>query len=153
VGGIQGTMGNWDYQGALSYIANRELPYHAGGEPSASAFLPLLRNGVINPFGPNTPEVLDRMRATQIIGRDSDNRASHYGGDFRMSSEMGSLRGGPFGVAVGMEARRENLDMVNAEFLYTGDILGGGGVQPSFTGANRTVASAYAEVNAPFANS
>lgn len=152
VGGVQGTMGNWDYQGALSYIANREVPYHAGGEPSATAFLPLLRNGVINPFGPNTPQVLDQMRATQVIGQDSDNRASHYGGDFRMSSEMGSLRGGPIGVALGLEARRENLEMVNSEFLYTGDILGGGGAVPSFTSANRKVASIYAELNAPLTN-
>lgn len=153
VGGLQGVLGAWDYQAALSYIANREVPYHSSGELSAAAFLPMVRNGIVNPFGPNAPEVIAQMRNAQIVGQDSDNRASHYGGDFRVSRELGSLPAGPIGIALGIEARRETLEMVNAEFLYTGDILGGAGALPSFTTSNRKVASAYGEVNAPLTDS
>jgi iron complex outermembrane receptor protein len=146
---MQGSVRDWDYQAAVSYVANREVPYHVSGEVSEAAFGPLLRSGVVNPFAPNSAEVLRQMQATQIVGQDSDNRASNYGADFKVTREVASLAAGPLAVAFGGEARRERLEMVNAEFLYTGDIVGGTGALPSFTASNRKVASLYAEANVP----
>ena len=149
VAGMKGTMAEWDYEGAVSYVRNRQVPYHVSGEVSRAAFLPLINSGAVNPFGYNTEDVLSQLGAMQITGKDSDNRASNFGGDFKMTRELGATAAGPVGVAIGAEARRESLEMVNSEMLYTGDILGGPGPLPSLTESSRKVASLYAEVNVP----
>jgi iron complex outermembrane receptor protein len=133
----------------LSYAANRELPYDASGLVSAAAFAPLLASGVVNPFGPNAEDVLAQMRATQVTGRESDNRAIQYGADFKATRELVQLPAGPLAVALGVEGRRETLEMRNAEFLYTGDIIGGNGALPSIDEASRRVGSFFAEANVP----
>ena len=149
--GMQGALGPWDYQGGLLYSANREVTSILGGEVSATAFNQLLRSGVVNPFGPNTPAVLDLMRQTEVRGKTSDNRATNRGADFKASRDLMRLAGGPLAIALGMEARRETLDLQNEPILYTGDVLGGNGPQPTLSSASRNIASLYAEANIPLA--
>jgi iron complex outermembrane receptor protein len=149
VTGLQGWKGGWDHQAAVSFVANRQVSSYVTGLVSEAAFGPLLRSGVINPFGPNTADVLQQMRATQVSGRESDNRASHYGGDIKVSRDLMTLPAGPLAVALGLEGRRERLEMINAEFLYTGDIIGGNGALPSFSASSRKVGSFFAEAGIP----
>src|SRR5207302_8291747 len=49
VAGLLGTRWGWDYQAAMSYTGNRQVPFHVSGELSETAFGPLLRSGVVNP--------------------------------------------------------------------------------------------------------
>ena len=151
--GLQGSRAGWDYEAALNYSANRQVPYAKSGYLSEAAFGPLLRSGVINPFGPNTPEVLAQMRAAQITGQESDNRATQYGGDLKASRDVMALPAGAVTVAIGIEGRKETLEMTNAPFTYTGDVIGGNGALPSFSTNTRKVGSLFAEANVPISRS
>lgn len=147
--GLQGEKAGWEYQVAANIVSNRQVERNVSGSLSEAAFGPLLRSGVVNPFGPNSEDVLRQMRAAQVVGKFSDNRASNYGGDFRLSRDLMALPSGPLAVAMGLEGRREELKLINEEILYTGDIVGGNGALPSLDNSNRTVWSLFAEANAP----
>jgi iron complex outermembrane receptor protein len=151
--GVQGLRWGWEYRASANYMMNRQVVSAVSGEISESAFGPLLRSGVVNPFGANSDEVLQQMRATQIIGRESDNRAGNISADFKMSREVLTLPSGPLAIALGMEARRESLEQVNAEFLYSGDEIGGVGALPSLTQVRRRVGSVFAEASVPLTSS
>jgi iron complex outermembrane receptor protein len=153
VAGAQGVAGAWDYVLSAGHTANRQVDNYTGGFVSEERFGPLLRSGVVNPFGPNTPEVLEQLRATQVTGPVSDNRASHTGAELKVSSTPWELPTGGLAVALGLEGRREALEQENAEVLYTGDIIGGGGVLPSLTTTTRRVWSLFGEANVPLARS
>jgi outer membrane receptor protein involved in Fe transport len=67
-----------------------------------------------------------------------------YGADFKVSKEVGQLQGGPIGVAVGVEARRES----NQLGAYTG--LGDfAGLSITQYGGSRNVYAGYTEVALP----
>jgi iron complex outermembrane receptor protein len=147
--GLQGEKAGWEYQAAANFVANAQVERNVSGLLSEAAFGPLLRSGVVNPFGPNSEDVLRQMRAAQVTGKFSDNRASNIGGDFKLSRDLLRLPTGPLAVALGVEGRREDLEMTNEEVLYSGDIIGGSGALPSVEKANRTVWSLFAEANIP----
>jgi iron complex outermembrane receptor protein len=151
--GMEGTFKTWDYQLAASYTANRQADEYVSGFISERAFGPLLRAGVINPFGPNTDAVLALMRATQVTGRANDNRASNYGADFKIENTVYELPGGPVALALGLDGRRESLTQKNADFVVSGDIIGGAGAVPSLPAVRRTVGSLFGEANVPVVKS
>jgi iron complex outermembrane receptor protein len=147
--GLQGVVSGWDYQASGGYSGNQQANRYRSGYVSEALFGPLLRSGVVNPFAMNTPETLERMRATQIVGDVSDNRASHYGAELKVSGTPFETKAGPLATAFGIEARRESLEQVNSAFLYTGDVIGNGGLQPSLEETRRTVWSVFAEASLP----
>src|SRR5438552_9785801 len=90
------------------------------------------------------------MRATQVVVRDSDNRASHYAGDLKASRDIIALPAGPLAVSLGLEARRERLDIRTlVDPLIAADIINFGAPSPSLGTASRKVGSAFAETNIP----
>jgi iron complex outermembrane receptor protein len=147
--GLQGTIGGWDYQVAANYTANRQVDDYIGGYVSESKFGPLLRSGVVNPFGMNSDAVLALMRATEISGQANDNRASNYGADFRIANALFELPAGPLAIALGAEGRRESLEQTNSDFIVSGDVIGGVGAVPSLPTVHRNVGSAFGEANIP----
>ncbi|MGH8799879.1 MAG: TonB-dependent receptor, partial [Casimicrobiaceae bacterium] len=134
VAGLQGVIAGWDYQVAARYTENQQKDSYVGGYLSEHAFLPLLAT-VVNPFGFNTPAVKAQMLAAQVLGLASNNKAKDYGVDGRISRDVYELPAGPVSVALGGEYRKEELSLINADFLSTGDIIGGLGAIPSITGA------------------
>jgi len=149
--GMQGTVRGWDYELAGTYTSNRQVDELVSGYFYNSRFQPLLASGAVNPFGPNTPPVLQQMRDTQVTGPVNDNRASNYGVDLKVTNNVATLPGGPVAVAFGAEARRESLEQSNADVLVSGDIGGGPGEVPSITSVSRRVWSLFGEVNVPIA--
>ena len=89
--------------------------------------------------GLNSAALYNAMLADQH--RDGYSRL--YGADIKVSKEVGQLPGGPIGVAVGAEVRREQ----NALPLYTGlgDYLG---LSLTAYGGKRNIYAAYTEVAA-----
>ena len=147
--GLQGTIKSWDYTLAANYTTNRQIDSYVSGSVYTSQFVPLLRSGVVNPFGRNTDTVLDLMRATQVIGPANDNRASNYGADFKISNTVYDLPAGAVAVAFGIDGRHESLEQMNSDFVVSGDVLGGAGAIPSIAPAYRTVWSMFGEMNVP----
>ena len=149
--GLEGVLEGWDYALAAIYTSNRQIDEYLRGFVSDHLFTPLVLSGVVDPFGPNAPATLDRMRATQITGEANDNRASNYGVSASMSNDVYKLAAGPVAVALGLDARRERLEQGNADFLVDGDVLGGAGVIPSLPVGTRTVWSLFGEASVPIA--
>ena len=153
VAGAQGSVANWDYQFSAGHTANRQQDIYSSGLVSDTAFRRLFDANLVNPFVPNSPALLEQLRAIQIIGPISDNRASHTGAELKVSSTPWELASGGVAVALGVEARREELKQANSDILYSGDILGGGGAAPSLEPTSRRVWSLFGEVNVPLARS
>jgi iron complex outermembrane receptor protein len=151
--GSQGTIKGWDYELAANYTANREVDSFTSGYVDETTFGPLLRSGVINPFGPNTDSVLEQMRATQIKGQANDNRASNYGGDLKLASTVYELPAGPLAVGLGLEGRRESLEQTNSDAVVNGNVIAGAGAVPSLSPVHRTVWSVFGELNIPVVKS
>jgi len=150
VGGITGTInGKWDYTADINWTRNREVDAYAGGYLSASQFLPLLDNGVINPFALSDAAGHAAGLNAQIIGNASVNVASNIGGNATISGEIWKLPAGPLSAALGAEYRKEKLSLENADFLSSGDIIGGLGAIPSLSNGERNVWGVYTEFNIP----
>lgn len=150
--GLKGVVKGWNYQVAANLTTNRQVDNFESGVVYASKFLPLLRSGVVNPFGANTPSVLEQMEATQVVGQANDNRASNYGVALTLSRDVYKAPAGPIAFAAGVEGRRENLQQANSDAVVSGDVLGGAGEIPSLAPVNRNVVSLYGELNVPIAS-
>jgi iron complex outermembrane receptor protein len=153
VAGSQGVFAGWDYLLSGGHTANKQVDKYTSGLVSETRFRPLFASGVVNPFGANTPAVLEQLRSAQITGPVSDNRASHTGAELKVSSTPWEMAAGGLAVALGIEARREKLEQINADVLYSGDILGSGGAAPSLEPTSRRVWSLFGEVNVPITKS
>ena len=150
VAGLQGTFRGWDYSTAFNWNENKQTDTYVGGYISEGRFGPLLRSGVINPFViQNTQSVHDQMAATQILGEASSNKAKNVGWDGKISNEIMQLPAGPLAFAVGLDFRKEYLQLTNAPFLSSGDIIGGAGSIPSLPEVSRKVSAGFVEFNVP----
>jgi iron complex outermembrane receptor protein len=149
VAGLEGYTGGWDWAASLNYTKNNQVDTYKGGYVSEAAFGPLLQGGIINPFAPNTAAALAQLQGAQVFGDASNNTAKNYGFDAKVSREIYQMANGPMAFAFGIDGRKEQLDLINADFLSTGDIIGGLGAIPSLTGVSRKVYAAYGELNVP----
>jgi iron complex outermembrane recepter protein len=148
VGGVKGSWMNWDWDGGFHYSEGTTKEKLNGGFPLYSQVLPLLNSGVVNLFGPNTPDVSALVKATNYIGPTLDGTSKNYGVQAKTSGEVFNLPAGPVQVAAGVEARRETFAQNPAPVLATGDLSGfGGNILP--VSATRNVEALFAEVNVP----
>jgi iron complex outermembrane receptor protein len=150
--GLQGIVKGWEYELAATYTANQQKDHYVSGWVYTSKFAPLLRSGVVDPFGANSDTVLALMRSTQVTGQANDNRASNVGVNLNLANSVYALSAGPVAVAFGIEGRREGLQQSNADFVVSGDV-GGAAAIPSLAPVHRTVLSLFGEVSVPIAKS
>jgi len=149
VAGLRGVVYGWDYNLDFNYTANKTTDTYTDGYLSETRFLPLLANGPINPFGFNTAAAIAAGNAAHITGQASDNKASQYGIEGKISNDIWKLPAGNMAAAIGFEWRRESLELINADFLNSGDIIGGAGAIPSLPTVYNNVTSIYGELNIP----
>jgi iron complex outermembrane receptor protein len=149
--GMQGARHGFDYQGSMNWVRNQQRSAFVSGYVDATRLASLLHSGVVNVFGLNTPEIVQRLRDTQVFGPSDDNRAINFGGDFKVSGNVVPLPAGPVAVAAGVEGRRESLEQLRSDLVARGNIVGGVGEIPSIPTAHRTVWAAYGEANIPLA--
>jgi iron complex outermembrane recepter protein len=147
--GLQGSARGWDYEVSANYTGNRQIDRYVSGFFSDTALVELVASGVVNPFGPNSAAVHDAILATKVTGQANDNRASDYGAELKVTRSVYALPGGDVNIALGLQGRREMLAQSNADFFASGDVLGAGAQVPSLPKGNRTVWSAFGEVNVP----
>jgi iron complex outermembrane recepter protein len=151
--GARGSLANWDWESALLYsgsdtsytqtgfvrdsvlfsqvidpnsAGNTALPSFIFGNPGANA------PGVINALYPT----IKNKGTTSITGVDA-----------KGSTELTQLPGGPLGLAVGVEARRESYVSTPDALVQAGEfsVLGS-----SSSNGSRTISSAFMEVSLPF---
>jgi iron complex outermembrane recepter protein len=149
IAGLQGAIGRWDYSTSFNYTANQQIDTLKSGYLSEARWRAVFATGTVNPFALNTPAVIAQLQDALVMGDASKNTAKNHGVDARLSTEIMQLAAGPLALAFGLDYRKEQLDLVNADFVSNGDIIGGAGSIPSLVGVSRKVSAAFAEMNIP----
>ena len=165
VAGIKGTVRHWDIDSALLFSQNKVATDRTGSlqrdvafallDPSAinvanaaagSAAYAALPTGTLWRIGENANLNSAAMYAA-LSPRISNNAVSQVTQvDFKASRELGSLPGGPMGVAVGTEFRHESVKLDPTTGTERGNVVGLG--YSAYDG-QRNVAAAFVEVLAP----
>jgi iron complex outermembrane receptor protein len=146
--GLRGLAAGWDWEAVLLRSQSKVRQQVNDGYPANSLILPILNSGRVNFFGPNTPDVVAELRATNFTGDafKIDSRLTSVAA--RGSRELMQLGGGAAGLALGTEVRREDYLFDPHPTIQTGDISGYGGNFLT-TDKSRRVDAVFAEVNLP----
>jgi len=153
VAGYKGTVGTWDYDGAVLYSEVKVKEDLKSGFALYSKIMPLLDGGTINPFGPTAdPSAIAAAKADEFTGQDFSTKTSITSVSGKATGELLALPAGPLSGAVGAEFRHETFDFNPATAIATGDVTGQGGNQLPESAA-RNVESAYLEFNAQLLSS
>ncbi len=146
--GAKGTLGAWSYDGGLLYGHNTTQRILNG----------FIRNSVLQaglngtgPFGYyrlGANAGLNSAAFYQALSPElaTDNTSSLTLLDFKATRELMALAGGPLGLSVGAEYRRETINAPAVPFTEIGDIIG----WPYYVyGGKQKVFSMFAEASAP----
>jgi iron complex outermembrane recepter protein len=164
VAGLKGTWGAWDYDTAFLYSENKVSNTRGGFlqrdvafallNPTATNVAAAMTNpayaalpaGTFWRIGENAGLNSAAMYAalSPQIGNDANAKTTQI--DLKVSREIGKLEGGPIGIALGAEARRESVSLQPTTGTERGNIIGLG--YSAYDGA-RTVIAAFGEVNLP----
>ena len=126
--GSRGTFfSNWDYNAALLYSASDVTEKVNDGFAVQSRILPLLNSGAINFFGPQDAAGQAALDATEFFGETLHTKTSLLSGSGTVSTQFGQIAGGPIGLALGAEIRREKYELDPSVVLQQGDLTGYGG--------------------------
>ena len=66
--GLQGNGMGWDYNATYLYTQTKLTESVEGGFPQFTKVLPLLNTGLVNPFGPSTPDIQQALLAANFSG-------------------------------------------------------------------------------------
>jgi iron complex outermembrane receptor protein len=146
--GARGSWMNWDWDGSLFYAEGTTVEHLNSGFQDYRLLLPLLNSGNVNLFGPNTPDIVNQLRATNFVGDTISGRAKNYGAQIKTSGEIWKLPAGPLAMAFGVETRREQLTQDMADAIQSGFITGYGGEIKNVSGS-RNQWAAFTEFNIP----
>ena len=163
--GIKGTFTGttWNYDSAVSFaeskqtdtatnvmnwrVKNALLNPTAANVAAATAISPeyaALPAGTFWRIGENANLNSPAMYNALLANKSREGISRTYGIDFKVEGEIGKVDGGPIGLAVGVEARRETIDLPQWE--GQGDYTG---LSLTSYGGGRTITAAYAEISLP----
>jgi iron complex outermembrane receptor protein len=157
LGGLNYTLGSWDLDSGIGYSKNKVESISLNGLSLAGTGATF---GVPNtaqppiPLSTSSPYNLDRWSANSAAVRDalrinvprrSNSELSFI--DTKASTELGSLSGGPIGVALGADFRNEKLNDRPDPHAQNGDVLGQG---ITATDGKRNVTALFGELALPF---
>ena len=148
--GADGASAGWDYSTALVYSRNTQSDDLAHGYVSQQRLLQGLATGLINPFGPSGPEGDALLQASLLDGGNYHTATgTTWLVDGHASRDIARLPSGPLAIAVGAEARKEELTNDFSPLAQSGDIVTIGDV--ASVAGDRKAQALYAEASAPFA--
>ncbi len=146
--GLRGLVAGWDWEAALVRSQSKVRQQVNDGYPANSLILPILNSGRVNFFGPNTPDIVAELRATNFTGTAFEIDSKLTSVAARGSRELGKLGGGSVGLALGAEVRKEDYLFDPNPTIQTGDISGYGG-NFLVTDKSRRVDALFTELNLP----
>ena len=149
VGGVKGSWRGFDWDGSLFYAQGDTTQRVNGGFQDYTRLLPILNSGVVNFFGPNTPDVIALERSANFTGEAFHGTSKNYGGQVKASGDLYELPAGPLAGAVGIEARKEEFEQTVDPALESGNITGYPGALKSTGGKDRNQWATFAEINVP----
>ena len=142
--GIKGTVAGWDYDTALLYAESKTDKVQTGYIRQSALKTAVGNNSfrIGEAFGLNTPAVLDAVYPR--LSNSATTKLTSV--DFKATRSLMELPGGPMGIAVGGELRREEADSQPTPFTNINDIAGLGYASAS---GKRNVSALYAELALP----
>lgn len=155
VTGASGTLGDWDYDIAVSRAENRATDKYVNGYVLYDRFVEGVTSGLINPFGPSSADGRAYIDGIKVNDEARKSRGTSTGIDGKVSRALTRLGGGDLALALGGEFRREEVTFTPSALLVSNNIAGdrdssGLATDLEATRDSRKVASVYGELNAPF---
>lgn len=137
LGGIKGIAGTWDWETAVLWNRSERTDVATG-----YLALPVIRQLL-------TGRTLASIAADPALSPTLTNQGTSeiLMWDAKVSTEFGSLPGGPIGFATGVEYRKEKLDIVPDAITARGDVFG---LSNTVVHGQRDVKSAFFEFRTPF---
>jgi iron complex outermembrane receptor protein len=152
VAGADGWVAGWNYDLAWIYSENTLKNSAVSGLVSAQRLIDAMATGLVNPFGPSGPEGQALLAGAVWSGEYFHDKATTSSLEAKASKEIYDLPAGALALALGAEARREQLDIAWSPEATSEDILGGPGGRADSTTGSRTVGAAFAEASVPIAS-
>ncbi|MDP9044837.1 MAG: TonB-dependent receptor [Pseudomonadota bacterium] len=148
---LEGNLSGWDYNTGVSYNENTYRGDLTGGYTDGTIITPGVQNGVINPFGAQSPAGTALLNSAAAIGTVLSGNSKTYAFDARASKELGDWTGSgkPAALAVGTEIRRETLYYA-ANTPFATLVVSSTGIDPStLQTGGRNVYAVFSELNVP----
>ncbi|WP_284617395.1 TonB-dependent receptor domain-containing protein [Aquabacterium humicola] len=157
VAGVEGSLGSWDYSASALWSNSFVENYFLNGYPMTQP----LRNGVsgtngaphLNPFGDQSAAGLAYLQQNQVLGKVQDGEGTLQSISGNASTQFGSLGGGAVTLAVGAEARTEEMvyrtDVGKVSQAASSGLAGAGALREG----DRDVKAVALELNLPFLKS
>ena len=143
VAGLNGVFGSWDWESAIMW-GRTERNEVSNGILYFPALLAAVNSGAYRFSGnaQNSQSLLDSLHPDfRNVGRSTVTQW-----DLKGSRELFNMRNGPVMLALGIEARKEEMDIVSDPRTVAGEFLG---VASSTVNADRNVWSVFGEVQVP----
>ena len=150
VTGVNGTLGDWDYDVGLNHSVNSVKDRDVQGYLLYTPLMEGYASGLLNPFGPSSAEGKAYLDSIQVDNVARRAKGTMNGIDVRGSRSLMQLPGGSMGLALGAEFRRESQEFHASDLLMSDEIQGDpapGGDQNTSYGRN--VAAVYGELAVP----
>jgi outer membrane receptor protein involved in Fe transport len=135
--GLQGEVGEWNWEVAYNYIKSTSTERGVNGFPNSRRTQEAIDSGLWNPFEPssNSQEALDFIETTTArIGKSTSKSF-----DGKISGSIMEMEHGDLGLAVGVEYREESIsDNPDDQFLR-GEVFGTEATQANGSRDNTSV--------------
>jgi iron complex outermembrane receptor protein len=144
VAGAEGLVAGWDYNAAWIYSENKQKYIGRSGAVSEQRLIDAMATGLVNPFGPSGPQGDALLAGTSVSGEAFHNKAITSSLAAKASKEIYTLPAGALALALGAEARHEQLDIIWSPEATSPDILGS--TQAQSTTGRRSAEAVFAEL-------
>lgn len=104
---VDGSYGNWDYRAGFFNAESKGKQDIQDGYVNKSLIQKGVTEGKLNPFGEADAAALALIEAAKMRGVYSNAKGSSQGVDFNASTQLWDMAGGPVGVSVGAEFRKD----------------------------------------------
>jgi iron complex outermembrane receptor protein len=155
--GANGIVADWDYDLGIARAENRAVDKYVDGYVLFDKFDAAVRSGAVNPFGPSSQAGRDLINSIKVNDEARKSTGVSTSIDGKLSKALMALGGGDLAIAVGFDARRENMTFTPSALLLSNNIAGdrdsalapGAKADLKATDDSRWVYSVFTELNAP----
>ena len=145
---MEGTFAGWDYNAGISHSLGRARSIFDAGYVIDQRIIDGVGAGILNPFGPQSPEGAAFLQNSLLLGEYLHARINSSAIDARASRELMSLPAGPLGFALGAEFRRDRAKyFVNRALASQASSSGSADAQDQ--SGQRSIAAIFSELNVP----
>ena len=145
---MEGSFAGWDYNAGISHSLGRARSIFDAGYVIDQRIIDGVGAGILNPFGPQSPEGAAFLQNSLLLGEYLHARINSSAVDARASRELMSLPAGPLGFALGAEFRRDRAKyFVNRALASQASSSGSADAQDQ--SGQRSIAAIFSELNVP----